>query len=77
MARERYALVTSDPVLDELRRGDYPSQRAALEMAQELPLLAMVPAVAEIVEAYIRHRLMPEDPTGDALRAGDSFGIAG
>jgi predicted nucleic acid-binding protein len=67
MARERYALVSSDPVLDELRRGDYPSKEAAVEMAQELPLLEMAPAIGEIVEAYVRHRLMPEDPTGDAL----------
>jgi predicted nucleic acid-binding protein len=67
LAREHYGLVTSDPVLDELRRGHYPSQEAALEMAQELPVLEMAPAVAEIVEAYVRHRLMPEDPAGDAL----------
>jgi len=67
MARQRYALVSSDPVLDELRRGDYPSREAAIEMAQGLPLLEMAPAVAEIVEDYVRHHLMPEDPTGDAL----------
>jgi hypothetical protein len=67
MAGECYTLVTSDPVLDELRRGNYPSQEAAIKMAQQLPLLEMAPAVAEIVEAYVRHRLMPEDPTGDAL----------
>ena len=67
MARERYTLVTSDPVLEELRRGDYPSKKAALELAQELQLLEMAPPVAEIVEAYLRHRLMPEDPAGDAL----------
>ena len=34
-------------------------------MAQELPVLEMAPAIGEIVEAYVRHRLMPEDPTGD------------
>jgi predicted nucleic acid-binding protein len=67
VARERSALVTSDPVLDELRRGDYPSKEAALQMAQELPVLEMAPAIGEIVEAYVRHRLMPVDPTGDAL----------
>src|SRR5215467_1726640 len=67
MAGERYTLVTSDPVLDELRRGYYPSQEAAIEMARQLPLLEMAPAVAEIVDAYVRHRLMPEDPAGDAL----------
>jgi hypothetical protein len=64
---DKRTLVTSDPVLDELRRGNYPSQEAAIEMAQQLPLLEMTPAIAEIVEAYVRHRLMPEDPTGDAL----------
>lgn len=67
MARGRYTLVSSDPVLDELRRGDYPSKVAALELVQELQLLAVAPPIAEIVEAYVRHRLMPEDPAGDAL----------
>jgi predicted nucleic acid-binding protein len=67
VARARYSLVTSDPVLDELRRGDYPSKMAALELAQDLQLLEMAPPIAEIVEAYIQHRLMPKDPAGDAL----------
>ena len=66
-AHEDYDLVSSEPVLDELGRGDYPSREAALEMVQKLPLLEITPAIAEIVEAYIRHRLMPGDPTGDAL----------
>jgi hypothetical protein len=63
----RYTLVSSAPVLDELLRGDYTSKGAALELAQELRLLEIVPPIAEIVEVYIRHRLMPEDPSGDAL----------
>jgi len=67
MARQRYTLVSSNPVLDELRRGDYPSKEAVLELAQELQLLEVAPPIAEIVEAYIQHRLMPEDPAGDAL----------
>src|SRR6185295_16075879 len=67
MARERYTLVSSNPVLDELGRGDYPSKEAALGLARELQLLEISPPVAEIVEAYVRHRLMPEDPAGDAL----------
>ena len=67
IARERYTLVSGAPVLDELRRGDYPSKEAALALAQELQLLEIAPPVAEIVEAYVRHRLMPEDPAGDAL----------
>jgi predicted nucleic acid-binding protein len=66
-ARERYSLVTSEAVLLELRSGQYPSQEAALELAQDLPLLEITPAVAEIVDAYVRHRLMPADPSFDAL----------
>lgn len=30
-------------------------------------MLAITPAIAEIVEAYVQHHLMPADPTGDAL----------
>lgn len=66
-ARERYTLVSSEPVLDELGRGNYPSKEAALSLARELQLLELAPPIAEIVEAYVRHRLMPEDPAGDAL----------
>jgi hypothetical protein len=29
--------------------------------------LPIEPAITEIVEAYIRHKLMPVDPAGDAL----------
>ncbi len=32
-----------------------------------LPLIEITHAVAEIVESYISHRLMPAEPTGDAL----------
>lgn len=59
--------VTSEAVLLELRNGKYPSREAALDLAQELPLLEITPAVAEIVEAYVQHRLMPADPSFDAL----------
>jgi hypothetical protein len=33
----------------------------------DLPLLAVEPAIVEIVEVYIRHKVMPGDPRGDAL----------
>lgn len=66
-ARDRYLLVSSDAVLDELRDGDYPSRESAIALVQDLPLLEITSAVAEIVDAYVRHRLMPADPAGDAL----------
>jgi hypothetical protein len=67
LARDRYALVTSDAVLDELREGEYPSRESALALVAELPILEITEAVAEIVAGYVRHRLMPADPAGDAL----------
>lgn len=66
-ALSRYELVTSDAVLDELREGDYPSREPALALVAGLPVLDVTEAVAEIVIAYVRHRLMPADPAGDAL----------
>ncbi|MFL6235434.1 MAG: hypothetical protein ACJ76N_20020, partial [Thermoanaerobaculia bacterium] len=44
-----------------------PSREPALELVRALPLLETTPAVAEIVEAYVQHRLMPADPSFDAL----------
>ncbi len=66
-APERYELVTSSPVLDELAGG--PRERVAerLTLVRELPLLAIEPGIGEILQAYLRHKLMPADPAGDAL----------
>jgi predicted nucleic acid-binding protein len=65
-ATERYELVTSEVVLEELTDG--PPERSAvwLELIRDLPLLPVELAIAEIVEAYMRYRLMPAAP-GDAL----------
>lgn len=65
-AAGRDELVTSEAVLDELTNG--PPGRSAdwLGLIRDLPLLPVEPAVAEVVQAYIRHRLMPAAP-GDAL----------
>ena len=41
--------------------------RRGCELVAALPLLVIEPAIAQIVAAYIRHQLMPADPTGDAL----------
>ncbi len=69
-APERYDLVTSPAVLDELMGG--PPERSAerLVLVRDLPLLPIEPAITEIVQAYIRHRVMPADPAGDALHLG-------
>jgi predicted nucleic acid-binding protein len=66
-AHERYELVTSPAVLDELSGGDPSRVAERLALVGRLPLLAIDPSVAEIVETYIRHKVMPADPGGDAL----------
>jgi predicted nucleic acid-binding protein len=67
LAGTNYDLFTSVAVLDELSEGR--SDRSADRMAllSQLPLLPIEPAIADIVESYIQHRLMPADPAGDAL----------
>lgn len=60
-------LVTSLAVVDELERGAFAAKPQCLELVAPLPLLAIDPAVLEVVQAYIRHLVMPADPVGDAL----------
>jgi hypothetical protein len=60
-------LVTSVPVVDELERGDFPSREDCLRLVAPLPLLAVEPAVLEIVQTYIARQVMPRNPLGDAL----------
>jgi predicted nucleic acid-binding protein len=65
--RQGYLVVTSEAVLDELSSGDYPSRNQVLALVASVPLLTIDDPIAEIVEAYIQHKLMPQDPLGDAL----------
>src|SRR6202023_2014665 len=67
LGRDRYALVPSDAVLDELRLGDYPSREPALALVVDLAVLEVTPAIAEIIAAHVRHQLMLSDAAGDAL----------
>jgi predicted nucleic acid-binding protein len=66
-AAGRYELVTSPAVLDELAAGPPDRNGPRLSLIRDLPLLPVEPAITEIVEAYVRHKLMPADPGGDAL----------
>jgi predicted nucleic acid-binding protein len=66
-AANRYELVTSAAVLDELSAG--PPERSThwLALVAGLPVLSVEPAIAEIVQTYIQHKVMPANPAGDAL----------
>ena len=65
--RSDYETVTSTAVLAELDRGGLAHRRRALDLALSLPAIAVEDDVADIVRFYIEHRVMPRDPTGDAL----------
>jgi hypothetical protein len=65
--RPSYECVTSVAVLDELQSGDFPHKAEALVLLESVPLIPVESAILEIVEAYIRHVVMPRDPAGDAL----------
>jgi hypothetical protein len=60
-------LVTSVAVIEERSRGAFAAREDCLALAGSLPMLAIDTSVVEIVEAYIRHSVMPADPAGDAL----------
>ena len=62
-----YSLVTSEAVLEELNDGDYPNKDKTLTLMNDVLLLPVEPPIAEIVQAYIQHQVMPQDPLGDAL----------
>ena len=64
---DRYILVTSEVVLDELNNGDYPNKAKSVELLAAIPLVPVEIPVIEIVQAYIQHKIMPNDPVGDAL----------
>jgi len=66
-APERYQLVTSAAVLDEQTGGTPERSADRLALVRDLPLLPVVSALTEIVQAYIRYKVMPTDPGGDAL----------
>jgi predicted nucleic acid-binding protein len=67
IAQDRYRLVTSVAVIEELEGGIPEHAEARLGLIAKLPHLPVEPEIPVIVRAYIRHQLMPADPTGDAL----------
>lgn len=66
-AFNRYDLLTSDVVVEELSAGTSPLVTPRLQLLEPLPVVTAVPTVAEIVETYLRNKLMPRNPGGDAL----------
>lgn len=65
--RAHYEVATSEAVIDELERGDHPVKEDALALMEDVDRVPITTEIGEIVEAYIEHRLMPNDPVGDPL----------
>lgn len=53
--------------LEEVSRGVHPHQKEKIALVRELPFVPVEPEIEDIVAAYIRHKVMPNDPVGDAL----------
>lgn len=60
-------LVTSRAVLQELSRGRSEQVVRRLALMDDLRLMLAVQEVSLVADMYIRHKLMPADPSGDAL----------
>jgi predicted nucleic acid-binding protein len=75
-AQREYELVTGEEVLLELAAGSSQFVPLRLELLKAVPVLPLVPQVADIVQAYLKHKLMPRKPGGDAahLALASSFG---
>ena len=65
--RSNYFFITSTAVLDELSKGNKLHKGQALGLAMTLPAVAPTDEIAEIVQIYVAHHVMPKDPMGDAL----------
>ena len=65
-AAARYELVTSTAVVEELGRGTSEYVPLRLELVRHLPTLQVTPEVIEVVDTYIRRKLMPGGRNGDA-----------
>src|SRR5688572_22615864 len=63
-AVDRYNMVTSVAVLDEIVGGSAEQTTLRQELMQDIPLLPIENDIAEIVRFYIQHKLMPDDPAG-------------
>ena len=62
-----YEVVTSDGVIAELKEGEYPTQKDAISLVNDLPRVNIPNEIADIVDTYIANHLMPQERLGDAL----------
>ena len=66
-APAKYELLTSPAVINELSAGIPERSELRLSLIRDLPLLPIEQAITEIAATYVQQKVMPADPTGDAL----------
>lgn len=62
-----FELLSSPAVIAELRRGTGARTVDRIALLNDVRFLPITPEVEEVVAVYIDKRVMPNDPTGDAL----------
>ncbi len=65
--RDQYDLFSSQAVVEELSRCDFPGRATALRMVDEMVLLPVTEEVAGAASTYMERFVMPKDAMGDAL----------
>ena len=65
--RSLYELYISLPTILELQEGKFKRQQEAINLAKSINLLQINPEINNIVNFYIKNKLMPSNDVGDAL----------
>lgn len=62
-----YNVYTSEFVIAELREGDFPNKAESIKIVENIPRLAPVKGIEEIVETYIANHLVPKVDVRDGF----------
>jgi predicted nucleic acid-binding protein len=65
--RDDYEVVSSQAVLDELNKGNYPKREKCVALLNDIHFLTIEPEMTTIAQTYLQHKLMPKDLGGDVL----------
>lgn len=65
--RDKFRIVTSVAVIDELSAGDYQSKDSGLIILKDVELLEINTDVIQIADVYVQQKVMPDNLFGDAL----------
>lgn len=64
---DRYILTSSATTILELGRGGSAATQTRIDLLKSVEMLPITVEIIQIAQTYIRRKIMPQDPTGDAL----------